>query len=400
MTLELIYKINLMSSKIKILQVIPRLGYGGAETGCFDLAHYLSENNCSSFIVTSGGELIKYINKKKVKVIRLPVHSKNPILMLFNFLALTAIILFFNISIVHARSRAPAWSCLLATKITRRKFVTTFHGTYNFSNSLKKFYNSVMLRADLIIAGSNFIFSHINENYKDYLNLNKKFLVIFRGINTEYFNSKKIVQADENKILKQWDIEKYVDLKNIPLILLPGRLTSWKGQEMFIEALYNVHKEMPDKEFFAVILGSDQGRKVYKKKLIRLVEQYRLQNYIKFIDNCELMPIAYKVADVIVSSSIEPEAFGRVSVEAQSMEKPIIASDIGGSKETIINDKTGFLFEAGKSESLSKKLIHVLNLDESTLKFIGIEGRKNVVSKFNIEKMCFSTYSEYKKLID
>ena len=125
-----------------------------------------------------------------------------------------------------------------------------------------------------------------------------------------------------------------------------------------------------------------------------------MQNYIKFIDNCELMPIAYKVADVIVSSSIEPEAFGRVSVEAQSMEKPIIASDIGGSKETIINDKTGFLFEAGKSESLSKKLIHVLNLDESTLKFIGIEGRKNVVSKFNIEKMCFSTYSEYKKLID
>jgi len=389
-----------MSSKIKILQVIPRLGYGGAETGCFDLAHYLSENNCSSFIVTSGGELIKYINKKKVKLIRLPVHSKNPILMLFNFLALTAIILFFNISIVHARSRAPAWSCLLAAKITRRKFVTTFHGTYNFSNSLKKFYNSVMLRSDLIIAGSNFIFSHINENYADYLNLNKKFLVIFRGINTEYFNSKKIVQADENKILKQWDIEKYVDLKNIPLILLPGRLTSWKGQEMFIEALHNVHREMPDKEFFAVILGSDQGRKVYKKKLIRLVEQYRLQNYIKFVDNCELMPIAYKVADVIVSSSIEPEAFGRVSVEAQSMEKPIIASDIGGSKETIINDKTGFLFEAGKSESLSKRLIHVLNLDESTLKFIGIEGRKNVVKKFNIEKMCVSTYSEYKKLID
>jgi len=399
MPLELIYKINLMSSKIKILQVIPRLGYGGAETGCFDLAHYLSENNCSSFIVTSGGELIKYVNKKKVKLIRLPVHSKNPILMLFNSIALTAIILLFNISIVHARSRAPAWSCLLATKITRRKFVTTFHGTYNFGNSLKKFYNSVMLRSDLIIAGSNFIFSHINENYSDYLDLNKKFLVIFRGINTEYFSAKKIVQTDENIILKNWNIEKYIDLKDIPLILLPGRLTNWKGQEMFIEALYNVKKEVPDKEFFAVILGSDQGRKVYKKKLVRLVEQYRLQNCIKFIDKCELMPLAYKVSDIIVSSSIEPEAFGRVSVEAQSMEKPIIASNIGGSKETIIDDKTGFLFEAGKPEKLSEKIIHVLNLDESTLKFIGIEGRKNVVKKFNIEKMCFSTYSEYKKLI-
>ena len=180
-----------MSSKLKVLQVIPKLGYGGAETGCYDLAHYLSENNCSSYIVTSGGELIKYINKKKVKLIRLPVHSKNPILIFINSLILVLIILFFNISIVHARSRAPAWSCLLATKITRRKFVTTFHGTYNFSNKFKKFYNSIMLRSDLIIAGSNFIFSHINENYSNYLNSKKKFLVIFRGINTDYFNSKK-----------------------------------------------------------------------------------------------------------------------------------------------------------------------------------------------------------------
>ena len=118
-----------MPSKLKVLQVIPKLGYGGAETGCFDLAHYLPENNCPSYIVTSGGELLKFINKKKVKLIKLPVQSKNPILILFNAIALVFIILFHNISVVHARSRAPAWSCLLATKITRRKFVTTFHGT-------------------------------------------------------------------------------------------------------------------------------------------------------------------------------------------------------------------------------------------------------------------------------
>ena len=384
-----------MSSKIKILQVIPRLGYGGAETGCYDLAHYLSENGCSSYIVTSGGELIKYIDKKKVKLIKLPVQSKNPLLILLNSLILILVILFFNISIVHARSRAPAWSCLFATKITRRKFVTTFHGTYNFKNPLKKYYNSVMLKSDLIIAGSNFIFSHINENYSKYLDLNKKFLVIFRGINTEYFNPNKIHQSDEKKLISQWNIN-----KERPLILLPGRLTSWKGQEMFIEALNLVNKEMPDQPFSAVILGSDQGRKVYKKKLLRLVEQYRLNNQVQFFDKCELMPLAYKISDIIVSASIEPEAFGRVSVEAQSMEKPIIASNIGGSNETIANDKTGFLFEAGKPEELSKKIIHALNLDESTLKFIGIEGRKNVIKKFNIEKMCFSTYSEYKKLIN
>ena len=384
-----------MSSKIKILQVIPRLGYGGAETGCYDLAHYLSENGCSSYIVTSGGELIKYIDKKKVKLIKLPVQSKNPLLILLNSLILILVILFFNISIVHARSRAPAWSCLFATKITRRKFVTTFHGTYNFKNPLKKYYNSVMLKSDLIIAGSNFIFSHINKNYSKYLDLNKKFLVIFRGINTEYFNPNKIHQSDEKKLISQWNTN-----KERPLILLPGRLTSWKGQETFIEALNLVNKEMPEQPFSAVILGGDQGRNVYKKKLLRLVEQYRLNNQVQFFDKCELMPLAYKISDIIVSASIEPEAFGRISVEAQSMEKPIIASNIGGSNETIVNDKTGFLFEAGKPEELSKKIIHALNLDESTLKFIGIEGRKNVIKKFNIEKMCFSTYSEYKKLIN
>ena len=384
-----------MSSKIKVLQVIPKLGYGGAESGCYDLAHYLTENNCSSYIVTSGGELLKYIDKKKVKVIRLPVHSKNPILMFFNSIILIFIILICNISIVHARSRAPAWSCLLATKITKRKFVTTFHGTYNFKNSLKKYYNSIMLKSDLIIAGSNFIFSHINENYSEYLNLNKKFLVIFRGINTEYFNPSKIHQTDQKKLISKWNIS-----KEKPLILLPGRLTSWKGQEMFIEAIRLVKEKLSEKSFCAVILGSDQGRNVYKKKLLRLVEQYRLNNYIKFFDKCELMPLAYQISDIVVSTSIEPEAFGRVSVEAQSMEKPIIASNIGGSKETIIDDKTGFLFEAQKPEELSKKIIHVLNLDESTLKFIGIEGRKNVIKKFNIEKMCFSTYSEYKKIIN
>jgi len=383
-----------MRSKIKVLQVIPKSGDGGSETGCSDLAHYLTENDCASYIVTSGGELLKYVNKKKVKVIRLPVHSKNPILMLFNSLILVFIILFFNISIVHARSRAPAWSCLLASKITRRKFVTTFHGTYNFSNSMKKFYNSVMLRSDLIIAGSNFIFSHINENYSDHLiNLKKKFLVIFRGINTDYFNSSTIKQSEENKLILNWNIQK--DKK---LILLPGRLTSWKGQEMFIEAINLVNKELGSEKFNVVILGSDQGRKIYKQKLLRLVEQYRLINQVKFIDHCKNMPAAYKISDLIVSSSIEPEAFGRVSVEAQSMEKPIIASNIGGSRETIINDKTGFLFEAKKPESLSKKIIEVLKLDESTLKSLGNEGRKNVIKKFNIEKMCFSTYLEYKKL--
>ena len=384
-----------MSSKLKVLQVIPKLGYGGAETGCYDLAHYLSENNCLSYIVTSGGELLKFIDQKKVKLIKLPVHSKNPILMFLNSIALIFIILFYNISIVHARSRAPAWSCLLATKITRKKFVTTFHGTYNFKNPIKKFYNSVMVRSNLVIAGSNFIFSHIKDNYSKYLNFKKKFLVIFRGINVDYFDPSTTLGAEENDLLLKWGMTR--DKK---LVLMPGRLTAWKGHKIFIEALNLVNKELGYQPFYAVILGSDQGRDVYTKKLKRLCEQYRLTTQLKFIDHCKNMPLAYKISDLVVSASIEPEAFGRVAIEAQSMEKPILASDIGGSNETIINNITGFLFESNNSTSLGKKLIEALNLDESRLKSIGVEGRKNIIKKFNVEKMCFSTYSEYKKLLN
>tara|TARA_Y100000590_G_scaffold287561_1_gene323749 strand:- start:672 stop:1826 length:1155 start_codon:yes stop_codon:yes gene_type:complete len=384
-----------MPSKLKVLQVIPKLGYGGAETGCYDIAHYLYENDCKSYIITSGGELTKFINKKKVKLIRLPVQSKNPILMLLNTLIISLIIIIFNINIVHARSRAPAWSCLLATKITRRKFVTTFHGTYNFKSKLKKFYNSVMVRSDLVIAGSNFIFSHIKDNYSEYLNEKKKFLVIFRGINTDYFDPSTTLDTDEDKLSKLWELQ--VGKK---IILFPGRLTSWKGQEMFLESIKQVNIQLGHDAFIVVILGSDQGRDLYKKKLIRLVEQYRLNNQVKFIENCRHMPLAYKISDFVVSASIEPEAFGRVSVEAQSMQKPILASNIGGSKETIIDNKTGILFEAGNTEELSKKIIELLTLDENRLKQMGIEGRKNVINKFNVEKMCFSTYSEYKKLLN
>ena len=384
-----------MSSKLKVLQVIPKLGYGGAETGCFDIAHYLFENNCSSFLITNGGPLTKFINKKKVKYIRLPVNSKNPIIMLLNTILISVIVFFYNIDIIHARSRAPAWSCFLASKITRKKFVTTFHGTYNFKSKIKKFYNSVMLRSDLVIAGSNFIFSHIKENYKEYLNNSKKFLVIFRGINIDYFDASTTLTEDEDKLFKSWNLE--VEKKTI---LLPGRITEWKGQEMFIEAMNKINIQLGHKSFKAVILGSDQGRDLYKKKLIRLVEQYRMNDQIKFVDHCENMPLAYKISDLIVSTSIEPEAFGRIAVEAQSMEKPIIASNLGGSKETIVNNKTGILFDAGDSDDLSKKIIEFFNFDKSTIEQMGKEGRKNVSAKFNVEKMCFSTYSEYKKLIN
>lgn len=379
----------------KILQVIPKLGYGGAETGCYDLAHYIAEKGHKSYIITSGGELLKFIRKDKVRVIRLPVHSKNPILILFNALAISLVVLVFNINIVHARSRAPAWSCLISSFITRRLFVTTFHGTYNFSNRIKKYYNSVMVKSRLVIAGSNFIFGHINENYQKYLKKKHKLMVIFRGINLDYFHRKQISEKKKKNLITEWNI----DTENF-VLLLPGRLTKWKGHEIFIEALNILSEDYNRNNFQAIILGSDQSRNVYSKKLESLVGRYRLSKKIKFIKNYKEMPVAYAISDIVISSSIEPEAFGRVSVEAQAMEKPIIASDIGGSKETIINEKSGILFKSGDPRELAKAINKVMELDKEALYSIGNEGRKNVIKKFDVEAMCDSTLREYKKLLN
>ena len=385
----------MVSRKIKVLQVIPKLGYGGAETGCYDIAHYLAEKDCASYIATSGGGLLKYVKKNKVGIFRLPVHSKNPILIILNAIILSILILFNNINIVHARSRAPAWSSYLACLITRRKFVTTFHGTYNFKNNVKKFYNSIMLRSKLTIAGSNFIFNHISENYSEYLNKKKKLRVIFRGINIDFYNQKNISILKQEKMKKDWQL-----LPNKFTILLPGRLTYWKGQEKLIEALNILIEDYNIDNFQAIILGSDQGRKVYKKKLINLVQRYRLGQKIKFIDHCKEMPLAYSLADLVVSASTEPEAFGRVAVEAQAMGKPIVASDLGGSKETILKGKSGFLYKHDDARQLAKTLNTVIELDQDSLNSMGNEGRKNITKKFDVEAMCDSTLREYKKLLD
>ncbi len=251
-----------------------------------------------------------------------------------------------------------------------------------------------MVRSDLVIAGSNFIFDHINKNYNDFLKKNRRVLVIFRGINTEYFSNSSITNEKITKLFTELNLN-----TETFKILLPGRLTKWKGQEMFLESLNLLKNKYLKKNFHCIIVGSHQGRKVYFKKLISLVEKYQLKNNVTFLSNFNEMPVIYYISDVIVSSSIQPEAFGRVSVEAQSMQKPIIASDFGGSRETIIDGKTGFLFKNGNPNSLSEYLKNVIEMDKDKLQSIGNEGRKNVLNRFDVEKMCQSTFAEYKKLL-
>ena len=252
-----------------------------------------------------------------------------------------------------------------------------------------------MVKSKLIIAGSNFIFDHINENYQNYLKPKNKLLVIFRGINLHYYNPRNVSDIKLLRLKKDWSIE---DDKF--KILLPGRLTNWKGQLNFIEALNILIEDYKNDKFQAIILGSDQGRNVYKKKLQSLIARYNINKKIIFADHCNEMPLAYALADIVVSSSIEPEAFGRVAVEAQAMQKPVIATKLGGSMETVLNNKTGILYKFDDPRELAKNINSFMETDKLALNIMGVEGRKNVVKKFDVEKMCQSTFNEYKKLLN
>jgi len=262
---------------------------------------------------------------------------------------------------------------------------------YNKKDS-KRVKSLKLKKVHLVVGGKNR--QESTYNALKYLNNKKKLRVIFRGINVDYFNQKNISILKQEKLKQEWELssDKFT-------ILMPGRLTYWKGQEKFIESLNILIEDYHFANFQAILLGSDQGRKVYTKKLINLVERYNLNKKVKFINHCKEMPLAYSLADVVVSASIEPEAFGRVAVEAQSMRKPIVASNIGGSKETILNKKSGFLYKHDDPRELAKSLNTVIQLNQDELNSMGNEGRKNITKKFDVDIMCDSNLKEYKKLL-
>ena len=379
-----------MDKKIRLLQVIPKLDTGGAETGCIDVAKFIVAQNYYSAILCSGGQQVKDIDQTKVKIFVFPVHSKNPLLILFNIFVILFIIFFHKINIIHVRSRAPAWSCYFASKLLNICLISTFHGTYNFNNFFKKFYNSIMLRGNAVIAGSKFIFDHIKKNYNNF----KQLFVVPRGIDIIYFDPKNTNIEESNKVRNRWN----VSVNNF-LILLPGRLTSWKGQMFFLRAFLLLKKENLLKNISAVILGDEQGRIQYKESLLKFINENNLENHVKIISNESFMPSAYNACDLVLSASVEPEAFGRVAVEAQAMEKPILASNIGGSIETVIDGETGWLFESNSEKNLANFIVNISKKDKSSLKEFGLKGRKNVSDNYTVEQMCSKTLEIYKSLV-
>ena len=377
---------NLDIKSYSVLQVLPHLNSGGLVSGAVEISEALQKTGMNSFVASAGGRREREITKAGGKVINFSLGSKNPIIMLLNVYKLSRIIKKYKINIIHARSRAPAWSAYFAAKKMGIPFVTTFHGTYSIQNKLKKKYNSIMVKSDRVIAISRFINNHILSNY----NIDKdKIVTIHRGINIERFNYLKV--ADERLI-------SLLNIFNIPedsfVVLLPGRITRWKGHMLLIEAIFKLQRS----DIICLFVGDSQGRNKYYAELEKILDKFKLKNNFRIIPNQSDMATIYKLADVVVSSSLDPEAFGRVIVEAQAMGRPTISANHGGGSEIIIDGLTGWLFNPGDADDLSDKINKALSLNKDNRDKLAINAIKRAKLNFNNETMCAKTLQVYAEL--
>ena len=384
-------KSSLSLKNKRILQIIPSLDQGGAEKGTLEVASALLKAGARSFVASSGGALVSPLEAEGSVHFELPLASKNPLTLARNSLRLQALIQRHGIHLLHARSRAPAWSALWAARALNLPLVTTFHGTYTFKNSVKKYYNSVMVRGNRVIAISEFIRHHILDHYKTYINP-QHLITIPRGADLSVFNPfQKNLPARVQKLKHAWNISP----EAFPVILLPGRLTRWKGQATALRAL-SLLKEFKG---ILVFLGSDQGRTAYKNELSALAHTLGLAERLRLVSHCADMAAAYKVADVVLHTSIEPEAFGRVIAEAQAMGRCVIATTHGAPGEIIEQGITGFLTPPRDAEALAKTLREFLLASPERRKEIEHKAICRVQQRFSIEYMTEKTLEVYTSLL-
>lgn len=370
-----------------VLQVLPELNQGGVELGTIEIASELTRRGIQNFVASQGGRMEHALKRLKVPHFKLPLKTKNPIRMWLNYRKLVKFIEENNINIVHARSRAPAWSAYWAAKKTGIKFLTTFHGTYGLGfKGLKKYYNRVMTYGDLIIAISNHIKQHIIENYGVDP---QKIRLIHRCVNMENFDVNKMTAERMIKLMEEHNIP-----EDKPIVLLVGRLTRWKGQWLLIEAL----EQIKDKDFFCVFVGDDQGRTYYTDELKGMIASRGMGGRFSFIRHLNDIPAMMTVSDVVVSASTEPEAFGRIVVEGQAMGRLVVASNIGGSLENLIDGKTGRLFESGNADALAEALAWALDLSRAEREKIGAAAIEHIKQNFTKEIMCEKTLAVYQEL--
>lgn len=381
------------------LQVIPALDAGGAERTTVEMARAIVAAGGRALVATAGGRLCAEVERAGGRIILMPVDSKNPLAIFANRGRLIRLIREENIDLVHARSRAPAWSALWAARATGVPFAATYHGAYDARSPLKRFYNSAMARADLVIANSAFTADAIRRHY----DVGRRLKIIPRGADLTRFNPEAISADRVAALRSRWGlVENQVALT----LLLPGRLTEWKGHQVAIKALARLagrggaqSETGAGGDFQLIFAGDAQGRDGYADSLVRKVDELGLQRMIRWVGHCDDMPAAYAACDIVLSPSTRPEAFGRVAVEAGAMARPVIAADHGGARETVVGEETGFLVAPGSAEALASAIGKCAALGKAGRRAMGEKARARVVSSFSTDAMCAATLAAYRALL-
>ncbi len=381
-----------------VLQVLPSLetGGGGVERAALDIAAAITASGAPAFVASSGGQLVSELDRRGVTHITLPLASKNPLVMRRNVQRLVDVIEQYGINIVHARSRAPAWSARAAARKTGCSFLTTFHGTYNYGSGVvgawKKRYNAVMADGDLVIANSHFIADHLRTHYAL---PEERIRIVPRGIDLNVFDPARTKVARVVDLAGRWNLP-----DDASVVMLPGRLTRWKGQTLLIEALALLKERLGADDFKIVglLVGSDQGREAYRAELEQLVRGRGLAGQVQLMGHCSDMAAAYMLTDVVVSASTDPEAFGRVVAEAQAMGRPVVVADHGGAAEQVIAGETGWLFTPGDAGSLADALSSALAIDANARARMADIAIGHVRQHYSKTGMCSATLDIYAEL--
>ncbi len=373
-----------------VLQVLPELGQGGVEVGTIQIAGGLVDKGYTNFVASKGGRMLPQLDKIKVKHFALPLKSKNPLTIMKNANILAEIIKKEGINIVHARSRAPAWSAYFAAKKAKVTYITTFHGTYGLGpKGIKKIYNKVMVLGQKVIVISSHIKNHVLEHYKVD---EDKLEFIHRCVDVNRFNPEAITEEQVISFLNEHQLP--TDKK---IILLVGRLTRWKGQELLIKALAKI-KDRDD--FVCVFVGDDQGRVEYTQGLKNQIKENNMEGRVIFIRHLDNIPVMMKVSNIVVSTSLDPEAFGRIAAEGQAMGKIVIASNIGGSLDNLKDNITGRHFASGDEHDLADKLSWALDLDDKSREEISQNAISFIKENFTKEIMCSKTIKVYENILN
>ncbi len=370
-----------------VLQVLPSLVTGGVERGTVEITRAVAEAGGVALVASAGGRMVAAVERAGGRHIALPLASKNPLAIWRNAERLAALIRAEGVAIVHARSRAPAWSAWLACRRTGAHFVTTYHGTYGEDLPFKRRYNAVMARGERVIAASRFIAGLIAARHRvDPARIR----VIPRGVDPAVFDPAGVSGDRMMRLARTWRLP-----EDARVVLLPGRLTRWKGQAVLIEAIARLVR--PD--VCCVLVGSDQGRWRYTAGLIRQAEALGIADRLRLAGECDDMPAALMLADVVVHASIEPEAFGRVVIEAQAMGRPVIASDLGGPVETVEHGVTGWRVPPGDATALAAAIEHVLALSPEARDALGVRAREAVLREYTVAAMQAATLAVYGEVL-